>query len=66
MLKVLTGEASKGYKKKNTDTEQSKITYKYAQLRRFYQDQLLQVYIYTFMYVDPETMPVEETFLATK
>ena len=66
MLKVLTGEASKGYKKKNTDTEQSNITYKYAQLRSFYHDGLLQVYIYTFMYVDTKTIPMGDHFTAKK
>ena len=37
-----------------------------AQLRRFYHDHLLQVWLYTFMYVDPDTIPVEDNFPATK
>ena len=39
---------------------------KYAQLKRFHNDRWLQVYMYAFMYVDPETMPVEYHFNATK
>ena len=31
---------------------------KYAQMKRFRHDQRLQVYMYDFIYVDPETMPV--------
>ena len=38
----------------------------YAQLKRFHHDHLLQVYMYDFMYVDNETIPVEEHFTATK
>ena len=40
--------------------------YKYAQLNGFHHDRLLQVYMYAFMYVDPQKMPVEEHFPATK
>ena len=35
-------------------------------LKRFNRDLLLQVSMYTFVYVNPETMPVEEYFLSTK
>ena len=35
---------------------------KYAQLKRFPHDFRLQVYMYAFLYVDPETMPVETHF----
>ena len=52
--------------KKLTETEQSKIMYKYAQLKRFYQDRRLQVYIYDLMCVYPETIPVEDHFIDTK
>ena len=38
----------------------------YAQLKRFHRDFWLQVYIYAFIYVDPNTMPVEGYFPATK
>ena len=39
---------------------------KYAQFKRFYHELWLQVYVYTFMYVDPETTLVEDYFLDTK
>ena len=39
---------------------------KYAQLKRFHHNRRLQVYIYDFMYVDLEPMPVEENFPDTK
>ena len=35
---------------------------KYAQLNRFHHNRQLQVYMYALMYVDTETMPVEEHF----
>ena len=38
---------------------------KYTQMERFNHDRLLQVYMYGFMYVDPETMAEEEYFPAT-
>ena len=44
------------------ETEQSKIKYKYAQLKRFHHDLQPQVYMYAFMYIDCVTMPVEEIF----
>ena len=43
-----------------------KIMDKYAQLNMFHYDHRLQVYIYDFIYVDPETMPAEDHFPATK
>ena len=64
MLKVLTDEASKGYKKKKHETKLSKIMYRYAKLKRFCRDRQLQVYMYVFMYVDPKTMAEEEYFPA--
>ena len=39
---------------------------KYAQPKRLDQDHRLQVYMYAFIYVYPETMPVDEHFPATK
>ena len=39
---------------------------KYAHMKRSYHDLWLQVYIYPFMYVKPETIPEEETFPATR
>ena len=39
---------------------------KYAQLKCFRHERQLQVYMYAFMYVDPETMTVEGRFTATK
>ena len=65
MFEVITGEASKGYKKKNI-YRTIKIVDKYANLNRFHHDYRIQVYMYDFMYVDPDTMPVEEHFTATK
>ena len=38
--------------------------YKYAQLKRFHRDRLLQAYMYDFMYVDPQKIPVEYYFTA--
>ena len=38
---------------------------KYAQLNRLHHDRQLQVYMYYFMYVDPQKIPVKETFVAT-
>ena len=39
---------------------------KYAQLKRFHHDLQLKVYMYAFMYVDPETVPGEGNFLIQK
>ena len=39
---------------------------KYAQLKRFYRDHRLQVYMYNFVYVDPQKMPVGDHLAATK
>ena len=65
MLKVIIGEA---YKKviKGKNIQDNKIMYNYAQLNRFHHDRQLQVYMYAFMYVDPETMPPKDHFPATK
>ena len=57
ILKVLTVESSKGCNNNKTETERSIIMDKYAQLNRFH---------HAFMYVDPQKMPVEEHFPATK
>ena len=38
---------------------------KYTQLNRFYHDQILKVYMYAFIYVDPDTMPMRKYFLDT-
>ena len=38
---------------------------KYALLKRFHHDRRLQVYMYAFMYANPETMPGEDYFPAT-
>ena len=40
--------------------------YQYAQLKRFHHNFHLQVYMCDFMYVYPDTMPVEDHFTATK
>ena len=39
---------------------------KYAQMKRFHHDCRLRVYMYYFVYVNPETMPVEYHFPASK
>ena len=39
---------------------------KYAQPKRFHHNRQLQVYVYDFMYVDPQTMPTEDHFPAIK
>ena len=36
-----------------------KIMYKYSRLNRFHHDLQIQVYMYDFMYVDPEIMSVK-------
>ena len=66
MLKVITGGASKGYKKKKPEIERSKIIYKFARLKRSRHYHRLEVYMYGFMYVNTETMPVEDPFPDTK
>ena len=65
MLKVLTGEASKGYNIKN-ETEQSRIMDKYSSLKRFHHERRPQLYMYVFMYVYPQTIPAEDQFFAIK
>ena len=40
--------------------------YKYAQLKMFHLDRQLQVYMYDFMYVDPDAISVEDYFPDTK
>ena len=35
---------------------------KYSQLKRFHHDRQLQAYMYDFMYVDPETISLEDHF----
>ena len=39
---------------------------RYTQLKRFHNNRRLQVYMYSFMYVYPETVPVEVYFPPTK
>ena len=65
MLKVLKGESLNSYKKKNRDRT-TKNYGKYAQLKRFHHDHQIQIYMYYFIYEDPETMSVEYNFPATK
>ena len=38
---------------------------KYAQMKRFHHDCQLQAYMYASMYVDTQTIPVEEHLTAT-
>ena len=66
MLKIIISETSKGYLKIRIDTERLKIMDKYSQLKRFHHDRVLQVYMHAFMYVDPDTIPVQDRFTATK
>ena len=35
---------------------------KYVQLKRFHYECLIEVYMYDFMYVDPETISLEDHF----
>ena len=60
---VLAGKASKGYKNNKSETGRSKIMDKYALLKRFHRDRLFQVYMYAFVYVNPDTIPMKEYFL---
>ena len=66
ILKVIIGEWSKVYKSKKIDIEWLKVMHKYSQLKKFNHDRQLQVYMYNFMYVFPQKMPVEDHFPATK
>ena len=66
MLKVLTSEAPKDYKKLKPETKWSKIIYDYVQLKRFHNYQRLQVHMYDLMYVGPEIIPVEDNLTDTK
>ena len=66
MLKVVTDEVSKYLRNKIIETERSKIMHSYAQLKCFHHGLRLQVYMYNFMYVDPDTIPVQDRFTATK
>ena len=50
-------------KRKESDTEELKND-TYVQMKRFNYDPQPQVYMYVFMYVDPETMAEEEYFPA--
>ena len=61
MLKVITDEISKGYERKKWETELLKKD-KYALLKTFYCGWQLQVYLYAFMYIDPDTIPLEDYF----
>ena len=40
--------------------------YKYAQVKNFLYDHQLQVYRYAFMYINPQTIPLENRFPAIK
>ena len=40
--------------------------YKYVQLKRFHHDLRIKVYMYAFMFVDPQNIPVEDHFTDTK
>ena len=64
--RLLHVKHQKFIKIENTETELSKIVDKYAQLKRFHHYLRLQVYIYSSIYADPQTMPVEDHFLSTK
>ena len=59
MLEIITGEASKRYKKEKSETERSKTIDRYAQMKRFHYYRWVQVYMYDFMYTDTETMEEE-------
>ena len=65
MFKNMTGEALKGYKKKIGDIT-IKTMDKYAQTKKCPHDRQIQIYMYSFMSVDPETITVEEYFSDTK
>ena len=65
MLDIHTGVASKLHEKK-TERQNNKTMNKYTLLMRFHNDHQLQFYINKFMYLDPDTIPLEEYFPATK
>ena len=60
ILGIITGEPFKCYFNKTSETEKSKAMVKYAQIKRFNYDHQLQFYIYSFVYINPDTMPDEE------
>ena len=66
MLEIITGKASKGYEKGEKQRQNDKTMDKYAQMKSFNYDLRLQVYMYAFKYVDPETISEEDYFIATK
>ena len=66
ILKIRIGEASKVYKEKKNRDRKIKIMDKYEHMKRFHHDLQLQVYMYDFMYVDTETITMEDYFPDTK
>ena len=66
MVEILIGEVSKGYKNKNSETKLLKKKDKYALMKRFQSDRQLQIYMYAFVYIDPETISETEYFPDTK
>ena len=64
MLVIMTGEASKEYKKKKVRDRIIKND-KYSLMQRFHHYRWIQFYVYDFMYVDPDTMSEEDYFPAT-
>ena len=63
-MENITGETTKGYKRK-TDTEQLKTMDKY-ELMKMLHYYCRSIYMYAFMYIDPETMIQEDYFPDTK
>ena len=49
-----------------TEIERSTNMYKYEKPKRFHHDCQLQVYMYAFMYDDPQTMKVEANLSPTE
>ena len=58
VLEIITVEASKLYKNKYLRQNYKKVG-KYALMKRFHYYRWLQVYIYAFVFIDPETTTKE-------
>ena len=63
MLEIITGEALNGFKNKNQ--RQNDKIYKYTQMKRFHYDWQVQVYMYAFMYFNPEKIAEGGYFIDT-
>ena len=66
MFEIITGESSKGYKKKNMIQNDQKQWINMHSMKGFHYGHQLQVYLYACIYVYPEKMEEEKYSPATK